>query len=156
MTVLFSSSQRLFSRPHSPGAVLAGQRGGHEPGCLRPQQVQWGEGRADLPDVGVWKRCDCVVISCQERPDKRWCCHSCVCFLPQVTMPSSPYWSTTNVRMSPPAMSTPSQEGVSHPSRNDYLNSKSSHYCTVWTCRLSSRWVLRFCPVSSGKDQKHD
>lgn len=33
----------------------------------------------------------------------------------------SPYWNTTNVQMSPPAMSTPSQEGVSHLSRNEYV-----------------------------------
>lgn len=55
-TTLFSPTQCLLPRPHPPGTVLAGQRGRHEPGCLRPQQVQWGEGRADLPDVGLWKR----------------------------------------------------------------------------------------------------
>ncbi len=35
-------------------------------------------------------------------------------FRPQVMTPSSPYWNTTNVQMTPPAMSTPSQEGVSY------------------------------------------
>lgn len=41
-----------------------------------------------------------------------------VSFFLKVMMPSSPYWNTTNVQMNPPAMSTPSQEGVRLPSRN--------------------------------------
>lgn len=53
---LFSSSQRLLPRPHPPGAVSLGQRRRHEPGSLWPQQVQWGEGWADLSDVGLWER----------------------------------------------------------------------------------------------------
>lgn len=48
-----SPAQRLLPWPHPPGAVPAGQRGRHEPGCLRPEQVQRREGRADLPDVGL-------------------------------------------------------------------------------------------------------
>lgn len=44
-TVLSSSpAQRLFPRAHPPGAVPAGQRGRHEPGGLRSEPVQRGEG----------------------------------------------------------------------------------------------------------------
>lgn len=50
---VFSSPQRMFPWSHPPGAVPAGQRSRHEPRCLRPQQVQRGEGGADVPDVGV-------------------------------------------------------------------------------------------------------
>ncbi len=66
---LFSSTQCLFSWPHPPGAVFAGQWRRHEPGCLRPQQVQRGERWADLPDVGLWKRSVCAVISLAVRRD---------------------------------------------------------------------------------------
>lgn len=69
LTTLFSSAQCLFSRPHPPGAVLARQRGGHEPGCLRSQQVQRGEGWANLPDVGLWKRSVSVTMSLAVRKD---------------------------------------------------------------------------------------
>lgn len=59
----YSSTQCLFSWPHSPGAVPAGQRGRYEPGCLRSQQIQRRKGRADLPDVGLRERSACVMIS---------------------------------------------------------------------------------------------
>lgn len=117
LLLLFSPAQCLFPWPHPPGAVLAGQRGRHEPGCLRSQQVQWGERRANLPDVGLWKRSVCMLRRLAVRKYKPKLQCYCFCVVPpQVTMPLSPYWNTTNVQMTPPAMSTPSQEVVSHPS----------------------------------------
>lgn len=114
---LFSSAQCLFSRSHPPGAVLAGQWGRYEHGCLWPQQVQWREGWADLPDVGLWKRSFCVMMSTAVGRNLMKT-YTDVIFLPQDMMLLSHCWSTTNVLMIPPAMSTPSQEEVRPLSEN--------------------------------------
>ena len=52
------SAQCLLPWTHPAGAVSAGQRSGYEPGGVGPQQVQWGEGWADVPHVGLWERWD--------------------------------------------------------------------------------------------------
>lgn len=70
----FSSTQCLLPWPHPPGAVPTGQRCRYEPGCLWPKQVQWGEGRTDLPHVGLWKRSACLNMSSAGRKNQERNC----------------------------------------------------------------------------------